>query len=401
MGRKAKISRRQVLALAAVAAVPPAILPRKPRIRSIKRLEETTLRLGGTGDNWHTTWAKDDKQYVCMCDGTGWRGMPQASYNSRMYTIVGDPPKPTFEYMPTYPELLTRRENDEACRYYNFGVLALDERIYQFLSAPNRPFYEPAPRFVGAKLIYSPDLGRTWHNQDGSTPVRWELWKERSKSNMAFFEEEGDAFSLLTVLQMGRNYQYNSDGFVYVYAPQRQSGRHDEPVGDVPRGQEQDLGSRRLRIFRRATRRWRRAMVASHRGSRRRPHLPRGLGETATSTPMPGSRAWSTTRRSGFISWSTGAWAAGRMADGSASPATWDSGPRRSLGDRGHRSTKKTAWMPANDRNARAYQPQIIPKWIAKDGLSFYLVWTDFQRIEGKGSLYYAFNTQKVQVVTT
>ena len=29
----------------------------------------------------------------------------------------------------------------------------------------------------------------------------------------------GDAYSLLTVLQMGKNHQHNTDGFVYVYAP--------------------------------------------------------------------------------------------------------------------------------------------------------------------------------------
>lgn len=36
---------------------------------------------------------------------------------------------------------------------------------------------------------------------------------------MVFFDEPGEAFSLLTVLQMGRNYGDNADGFVYVYAP--------------------------------------------------------------------------------------------------------------------------------------------------------------------------------------
>ena len=32
------------------------------RIRKVSRLEETTLRLGGVGDNWHMTWADDDRQ---------------------------------------------------------------------------------------------------------------------------------------------------------------------------------------------------------------------------------------------------------------------------------------------------------------------------------------------------
>jgi hypothetical protein len=39
------------------------------------------------------------------------------------------------------------------------------------------------------------------------------------------------------------------------------------------------------------------------------------------------------------------------------------------------------------------------PKWIAADGKSFWLVWTDFQFI-GANRPYYSFNTQKVELVT-
>ena len=42
------------------------------RITGIKRLEESTLRLGGVGDNWHMTWPGDDRQYFVLCDGPGW-----------------------------------------------------------------------------------------------------------------------------------------------------------------------------------------------------------------------------------------------------------------------------------------------------------------------------------------
>lgn len=48
-------------------------------IKGLERLEETTLRLGGCGDNWHMTWADDDKQCVSMCDGTGLPGTPYSS----------------------------------------------------------------------------------------------------------------------------------------------------------------------------------------------------------------------------------------------------------------------------------------------------------------------------------
>ena len=56
-------------------------------------------------------------------------------------------------------------------------------------------------------------------------------------------------------------------------------------------------------------------------------------------------------------------------------------------------------WTPAGDKNARAYQPQIASKWIAADGKSFWLVWTDFQFV-GPQRPYYSFNTQKVELVT-
>ena len=58
---------------------------------------------------------------------------------------------------------------------------------------------------------------------------------------------------------------------------------------------------------------------------------------------------------------------------------------------------EETAWAPGGDAAARAYQPQIAPKWIAPDGGAFWLVWTDFQEVESRRP-YYAFNLQKVEV---
>jgi hypothetical protein len=59
---------------------------------------------------------------------------------------------------------------------------------------------------------------------------------------------------------------------------------------------------------------------------------------------------------------------------------------------------EESAWTPAGDANARCYQPQIAPKWIAADGRSFWMVWTDFQQVSGKRP-YYSFNMQKVEVL--
>jgi hypothetical protein len=190
-------------------------------IRGLRRLEHTARHLNITGDNWHSTWAASDVQYVALCDGSGGPdivGYTGREYNSRVYRLEGDPATAVFVDLPGFPDLASVPGTPECHRYYGFGILALDGAIYHYLSTPDRPFDQPDPRFIGAKLIYSPDEGRTWRNQDGA-PVRWEPWEERSRENMLFFAEPGDTCSLLTCLQMGRNYEQNRDGYIYLYAP--------------------------------------------------------------------------------------------------------------------------------------------------------------------------------------
>jgi hypothetical protein len=88
---------------------------------------------------------------------------------------------------------------------------------------------------------------------------------------------------------------------------------------------------------------------------------------------------------------------------------------------------EETAWTPQNDTAARAFSPQISPKWIAEDGKSFWIVWADFQskgsqvdserlkeeakrvannedmvryvQNEARTMPYYSFNTQRVDLV--
>lgn len=371
------------------------------RIVEIKRLEETTIRFGGSGDNWHMTWARDDKQYAGLCDGFGWPEMPQAFYNSRLYAIAGDPPNVRFEFLPDYPELLNKGENREACRFYNFGIIAIGEHIYQFLSTPNRPLNEPDSLFVGVKLIYSPDLGHTWHNQDGSSPLRLEAWDEKSKKNMVFYDEEDYAFSLLTVLQMSKNYEHNTDGYVYVYAP---NGATEGTMNQLvmfraPKDKILDRQTYEFFVSRRpdGTAEWSRRIEE------------RGIVHTFPSgwvNKLPNPYAWhpSVVYCAPLGLYLMANWGMATDADDKwfakpnylgfwTAPHPW--GPWTQVHE-------ETAWTPVGDANARAYQPQIAPKWIAPDGTSFWLVWTDFQEIKGCGKPfekpYYAFNAQKVQV---
>ena len=364
------------------------------RITAIRRLEETTRRTGGSGDNWHMSWADDDRQYVALSDGAGWPeivGHTAQDYNTRVFAIDGDPPNPVFEHLPGFPDLVGRD------RYYGFGILAVDGCIYHYLSTLNEPSFGEAPRFIGAKLIFSPDNGRSWTNQDGSA-FRWEGWSERNRGNMVFFNEPGEAFSLLTVLQMGRGYEQNRDGYVYVYAP---NGNREGSMNQ-------------LVMFR----------------VRRDCILDRSAYEFFVSIDRDGGAIWDgdisargvvCTFHSGWVntrihpySWHPSVvynaplglymmanWGMGCAPDGMwfgkpsylgfwTAPQPW--GPWTQVHE-------ETAWTPMSDVHARAYQPQISPKWLAGDGKSFWLVFTDFQEIDGKRP-FYCFNYQKAEILT-
>ena len=193
--------------------------PAPVRIKSLKRLDDTIHRFGGEGDNWHMSWAVDDKMYFSLCDGRGFAGMPQANYNSRMYSVAGDPPDIRFEFMPTYPELINSGPRG-FCATTTSAPSRSERNLYQFLTTPNVPFNEPGPRFVGAKLIYSPDNGKTWHNQDGSSPVAWETWEDRSQTEHGVLR--GGRRRLLANHRPADGQGLSSttrDGYVYLYAP--------------------------------------------------------------------------------------------------------------------------------------------------------------------------------------
>jgi hypothetical protein len=370
-------------------------------IRALQRLDDTILRLGGSGDNWHTTWAADDTQFTSLCDGSGWPGMPGytgRSYNSRIYRLLGHPPAVRFEHLPAYPDLLSDPDTQPPSlhRYYNFGILALDGSVYSFLSTPNHIFEEPGARFIGAKLIYSPDNGETWHNQDGG-PLVWEDRGERSRSNMLFFDEPGGAFSLLTALQMGRAYEHNRDGYAYLYAP---NGNADGTMNQlvlcrVPKDRIRDRAAYEFFAGRQAdgSATWTKAIEG------------RGIVHTFPAGWVNvhlHPYAWhpSVVYIAPLGLYLMANWGMGCTADswwfGKPSylgfwtaPEPW--GPWTQVHE-------ETAWMPGGDPHARAYQPQIVPKWIAADGRSFWLVWTDFQEIAGTLP-YYAFNAQRVKVI--
>jgi len=369
------------------------------RVVGMRRVDETLQRTGGSGDNWHMTWAANDKQYVALCDGEGWSdvaGYTGQRYNTRVYALDGAPPNLRFEHLPGYPDLPSE-QSPNVNRYYGFGILALGKCLYHFLSTPNQIFDMPDARFIGAKLIYSTDEGQSWKNQDGG-PVRWEEWNERSRDNMVFFREPGEAFSLLSVLQMGRDYEHNADGYVYVYAPNgNEEGTMNQLVMfRVRKDRILDRSAYEFFVSRNpdGTANWskdinERGVVHTFPSGwvNRRLH-PYAWHPSLAYNPALGVYM--------MASWGTGCYPDGMWWGKPSYLGFWIAQRPWGPWTQAH---EETAWTPLGDENARAYQPQIAPKWIARDGRSFWLVFTDVQQINGT-TPYYCFNYQKVEVLT-
>src|SRR5215831_14936693 len=116
------------------------------------------------------SWAADGSQLTALCDGTGLPGIPLDPRNSRLVRTLGNPPGIAFGDVPGYPPLvdpIPAPGFDDRTRYYGFGTIAVDGVVHQYLGTWNKPLTPEVVdlRFVGSKLITSPDGGASWHNQ--------------------------------------------------------------------------------------------------------------------------------------------------------------------------------------------------------------------------------------------
>lgn len=416
--------------------------PRSARtnIKSVIRRDETTLRFKDYHGSFHMSWGADDKQYVTLNDGFDCCDESSVIYNNHLFAIGGGPRDAVLHDVPGYPKKLMRDtllragEAKKSPWYNAWGTLALDRHIYQFVSTTNHAFAAadgvswPDTRFIGAKLIYSADTGRTWRNQDGSSPVIWDAYERLSRKTLVFFDEPQGAFSLLSILQMGRSYGANRDGYIYVYSP---NGNSQETMNDlamfrVPKGQLLHRGA--YEYFGGLKSSGQAAWVKDITARRVVQSFPRGW--VATSPGIPFSWFPSVVYNAPLdvylmVNWGQG-WSPGSDWFGKPSylgfwvaPNPW--GPWTQIHE-------ETAWTPGRDAAARAYQPQIVPKWIAADGKSFWLAWPDFQTtsqesarqadeerkrivaptredelrwiaLTRKAKAYYGFNAQRIDLV--
>lgn len=354
-------------------------------IQSARRRDETILRLGGIGDRFDMTWDAHDRLYVVVNDGPGWLDPGRGFYNSRLWTLQNHIQQGAFAEVVGYPELNDSTRPEQATRYFGHGILAVGNRVYQFLSTLD-PATERPRHWVGAKLIWSNDRGQTWHNHNGTSPVTWEDWHMQSRQRLVFFQEPDECFSLLSILQMGKGYSANRDGYVYVYGLNGNvDGRMNELVLFRVRV-EQILDRRAYQYFGGrlgdGSARWvqdirDRAVVHT---------FPRGWvnrtniysGDLIVESWLPSVIYNEPLGLYLMASAGVGCSPDGKEFGKASYLGFWVSatpwGPWRQIHE-------ESAWTPGNDPAARAYAPQIAPKWLAPDGKSFWLIWADLRGI--------------------
>lgn len=349
---------------------------------------DSLRRLGGDGYIGGMTWGPSDQQFVAIIDGCGWPEVPRDTYySSRLFALTGSPEAATFTEVTEYPDIPLSDYVRGFAPYYGLNALAVDRRIYQFLSTEGFDTFEISepgswedPNFTRAMLIYSPDEGRTWFNQDGWTPVMRYARAEQSRRTMTFFDEPQDAFAQLTFLQMGRGYRDNRDGYVYVYA---QNGRHEGTMNElvmfrVPKTQVLDRGAYEyfVGVRRDGTAEWdadiaRRGVVHTFPAGHVQRLFPLSwLPSVVYNAPLG---MYMMASCSGIQAYDCadsdptylGLWVADNP---------W--GPWRQIHE-------EAPWRPGGDAAALAAAPLIAPKWISPDGKSFWLVWTDAQKATG------------------
>lgn len=349
----------------------------------------TVARLGGLGDGYKMSWAKDGRQLVVVNDGPGWADPPKGFYNSRLWAIEGAPDGPAFADVVGYPDLNMSTRPEDAPHYHGHGIVAAKGRIYQFLSTLDRA--EDRPRhWTGAKLIWSDDDGRSWRNQDGSSPVRFEDWSEQSSDTLAFFNAPDGCFSLLSILQMGRDYSANRDGYLYVYGL---NGNVDGKMNELllfraPVGRLEDRGS--YEFF--SGRKGNGGAVWSRDIGRRAVVHRFPTGWVNSVNLFPGDLVVESWLPSVAYNEALGLYmmvsaGIGVAPDGTefgkpsyfglwVADAPW--GPWR-------QAHEDKSWMPGGDAQACAYAPQIAPAWIAPDGRSLWIIWADVKGIRAFG----------------
>ena len=152
----------------------------------------THQRLAPGSDNWPMTWADNDHQYTAWGDGGGFGG---TNTSGRVSLGVGRVEGGPDNYQTYNVFGGLNPENPATFPGKSYGILSIDGTLYMWVFVL-QDYY-----FKESRLYRSTDYGASW------TPANWK------------FSNNNYAFSVITLLNFGKDYAGARDDYVYLYTP--------------------------------------------------------------------------------------------------------------------------------------------------------------------------------------
>jgi CubicO group peptidase (beta-lactamase class C family) len=167
-------------------------VPRSAFIKEVRWAPAETIRRAAKGsDNWPLTWADDDVIYAAYGDGNGFEPFDQEKLSLGLARIDGGPEDFRGQNLRA---LSLRAVGDGAKGRKASGLLCVNGVLYLWM------------RNVGnSQLAWSSDHGATW------SCAAWRFT---------------NSFGCPTLVNFGRNYDGNEDGFAYVCSPDAEDAYH-------------------------------------------------------------------------------------------------------------------------------------------------------------------------------
>lgn len=193
---------------------------------------ETVTRKGNFGDNWCQTWAADNNIYTMLDDGNGWwgfnhhtKGFPDWQ-GSMCIQISGD----EFFSSTDVKKMEGWPKNPASSPFYAYGTVSVEGMIYVWLwKSETKTSYR---RPIANRLLYSPDLGKTFYRWNGEKETD-ETFAETDSTSFFFYKEDPTlkidrdayAFNWIAFCQNGKNNSLAKDDYVYMYSPEQKNIR--------------------------------------------------------------------------------------------------------------------------------------------------------------------------------
>jgi hypothetical protein len=193
---------------------------------------DTIARKGNYGDNWCQTWAADDNIYTMLDDGNGWWGFTYKAegypdwQGSMCIQINGDEnfTVENVKKMEGWPK------NPANSPFYAYGTISVEGVIYVWLWKSDTDTWYRRP--VANRLLYTPDLGKTFYRWNGEKETE-ETFGETDSTSFFFYNEDPTwkidrdayAFNWIAFCQNGKDNSLAKDDYVYMYSPEQKNIR--------------------------------------------------------------------------------------------------------------------------------------------------------------------------------